>query len=234
MSGSNVTQWKDLVSNITFTPVVSNLVTYNATGLNSKPIVSFPGSTNAWLRAYNNVGLTNATRYFYYFVVFKYTQISNNDCLFGLVDRTSTPLNNLLFYLNVYNPNTIVNNPNSFSADMAVNFISASANNNILCLMLEYNGTNMNQKIRYNGIQSNQVTTNLLATHTSANTTFGIGDSTYGNIFRGSMSEILMYTPSSALTSTQIQQVEGYLAWKWGINTSLPSTHLYYSSAPTI
>lgn len=30
------------------------------------------------------------------------------------------------------------------------------------------------------------------------------------------------------------QKVEGYLAWKWGLQTSLPIDHLYYSLPPTV
>jgi hypothetical protein len=39
----------------------------------------------------------------------------------------------------------------------------------------------------------------------------------------GNIGEVLVYT--SALTQLQRQQIEGYLAWKWGLETSLPSTH---------
>jgi len=33
---------------------------------------------------------------------------------------------------------------------------------------------------------------------------------------------------STLLTTSQRQQIEGYLAWKWGLQTTLPSTHPYY------
>jgi hypothetical protein len=35
-----------------------------------------------------------------------------------------------------------------------------------------------------------------------------------------------------ALTDQAIYQIEGYLAWKWGLNTSLPTTHPYYKIRP--
>ena len=35
---------------------------------------------------------------------------------------------------------------------------------------------------------------------------------------------------SSVLTTTDRQKVEGYLAWKWGFNSSLPPSHPYYSA----
>ncbi len=37
--------------------------------------------------------------------------------------------------------------------------------------------------------------------------------------------EVIIY--SAALTASQVQQVEGYLAWKWGLVANLPSNHPY-------
>jgi hypothetical protein len=46
----------------------------------------------------------------------------------------------------------------------------------------------------------------------------------------GDYFEILFYT--RALSSQERQQIEGYLAEKWGLKSSLPSTHLYRSFPP--
>ena len=46
----------------------------------------------------------------------------------------------------------------------------------------------------------------------------------------GYISEVLVY--NSVLTTAQRQQVEGYLAWKWGLQASLPSTHPFYATVP--
>jgi hypothetical protein len=48
--------------------------------------------------------------------------------------------------------------------------------------------------------------------------------------FTGTFSEILIY--NTALTGTQRQEIEGYLAWKWGLQIQLPSSHPYRNSAP--
>jgi hypothetical protein len=52
-----------------------------------------------------------------------------------------------------------------------------------------------------------------------------IGTSTYNTSdgFNGYLSEIIIYT--SAITTTQRQTVESYLAQKWGLQGSLPRTH---------
>ena len=54
----------------------------------------------------------------------------------------------------------------------------------------------------------------------------------YGD-FNGNfdIAEILVYT--NPLSATARQKVEGYLAWKWGLQASLPSSHPYSKYAPT-
>ena len=49
--------------------------------------------------------------------------------------------------------------------------------------------------------------------------------------FNGPMFEMIIF--NTVLTTAQRQQVEGYLAWKWGTQASLPGGHLYASAAPT-
>lgn len=58
-----------------------------------------------------------------------------------------------------------------------------------------------------------------------------LGDiNTIQNPYNGFMSEILLY--SNAVDTPFRQKVEGYLAWKWGIQSSLPVSHPYYSAPP--
>jgi sugar lactone lactonase YvrE len=60
----------------------------------------------------------------------------------------------------------------------------------------------------------------------------GLGNSTAPatDYFSGTMYEIIVYNTSLNITDRQL--IEGYLAWKWGIQTSLPANHPYYSAAP--
>jgi len=46
----------------------------------------------------------------------------------------------------------------------------------------------------------------------------------------GFIGEVIYY--SNSLTTAQIQQVEGYLAWKWNLVGNLPSTHPFKNSPP--
>lgn len=50
--------------------------------------------------------------------------------------------------------------------------------------------------------------------------------------FDGAVYEIVIL--DSAISDADRQKMEGYLAWKWGLEASLPVDHLYYSAAPTV
>jgi hypothetical protein len=62
-----------------------------------------------------------------------------------------------------------------------------------------------------------------------ANTTthLGVDTTTTGYYYNGFVMEILFY--NSVFTTSQRQQVEGYLAHKWGLTTPIPSTHPFKS-----
>lgn len=73
---------------------------------------------------------------------------------------------------------------------------------------------------------------NVANSYTQTQTTFGynIGNSNVaaGTQYTGTINEIVVY--NTLLSLSQRQQVEGYLAWKWGLQGSLPATHPYKSS----
>jgi hypothetical protein len=71
------------------------------------------------------------------------------------------------------------------------------------------------------------------STGTFASTKYGIGNQANptSEYWNGAIGEVLVY--NVALTDTQRQKVEGYLAWKWGLQGSLPAGHPYKSAAPT-
>ena len=55
-------------------------------------------------------------------------------------------------------------------------------------------------------------------------------DRNNGGRFNGHVAEVIAY--NTALTSNQREQVEGYLAWKWGINSVFPIQYTYYNAPP--
>jgi hypothetical protein len=59
------------------------------------------------------------------------------------------------------------------------------------------------------------------------------GDYEHGSGFYpvgGYVCEVIVYNYS--LTIQEVNKVEGYLAWKWGLQTSLPTNHPYYTAPP--
>lgn len=56
----------------------------------------------------------------------------------------------------------------------------------------------------------------------------GLTATTYSEYSAGNFMELLLY--NSGVTQADRQLIEGYLAWKWGLQSSLPATHPYRSS----
>ena len=79
-------------------------------------------------------------------------------------------------------------------------------------------------------IATNSNTTNLNA---NSNIGFAIGrfSGNYYN-FAGRINELVVF--NFEINDDTYQKVEGYLAWKWGTEASLPITHPYYAAAPTV
>lgn len=81
-----------------------------------------------------------------------------------------------------------------------------------------------------NGISS-------LTASTACNTTMNVNITCVGGTtgisyenHHGWIAEVLVYF--SSLSYSNIQKIEGYLAWKWGLQRKLPLTHPWYSIAP--
>jgi hypothetical protein len=53
-----------------------------------------------------------------------------------------------------------------------------------------------------------------------------------GYFLNGNVAEIIAYKDAHIDKATR-ETIEGYLAWKWGLQSKLPDTHSYKSSAPT-
>jgi hypothetical protein len=61
-----------------------------------------------------------------------------------------------------------------------------------------------------------------------------VGNATAGGALgtQGDIAEILFTNTNPALTDKE--KIEGYLAYKWGLQASLPSDHPYKSNAPQL
>jgi len=100
---------------------------------------------------------------------------------------------------------------------------------NSICLMAAVNSATVASNVlTLNGIQQSLDVSNIAASFSSGSYTQYLGGGSSGTKGNWDCCEMLFY--STDITASQRQQVEGYLAWKWGI--TLPSTHPYYKIIP--
>lgn len=83
----------------------------------------------------------------------------------------------------------------------------------------------------WNGTNVSNVTANNGGTTSTAynNASIGIGRNNSDDYDLG---EIIVF--QQELSVSDRQKIEGYLAWKWGLQANLPSAHPYKSSAPAV
>jgi hypothetical protein len=58
------------------------------------------------------------------------------------------------------------------------------------------------------------------------------GTTASGYFLDGKVAEIVSYSNTTDMTDPQREKIEGYLAWKWGIQSSLPGGHRYINGPP--
>jgi len=78
---------------------------------------------------------------------------------------------------------------------------------------------------------TSNTTTMSAALSTNPSSAVTIADSRNANLTDGKIQEIIIYP--SAISTTAFQQAEGYMAWKWGLKDSLPSSHPYKLFPPS-
>ena len=64
----------------------------------------------------------------------------------------------------------------------------------------------------------------------SGTTYFTFSSSFFSRFFIGNIAEFIFYP--GGVSNPDRQQIEGYLAWKWGLQASLPGSHPYLAAAP--
>ena len=98
-------------------------------------------------------------------------------------------------------------------------------------LLLEWSIGNNNNYIRRFG--SNIANTTVGTWNLPNNSNIIIGNSNgfdFSNRFKGYIGELIMF--NRQLNNNDTQQIEGYLAWKWGLQFFLASNHAYKNSPP--
>ena len=246
-AGQSVACWKDKIRNISVTDTgISGRASVAPTavsggGLLFNNVSSSPTSTTQSLGAYLT-GATNQTAFLFRMptktmtIVTVSLPLSNNGyrriCLMGSYPFSGGPPNFVI------GPQMGASEGGSGAADLnsamtawGQNFSTLSGYNSNTVLRIDTMIMSNTGSWFTNGT-SNTIGTN--PTYTSANSNYPVNfiyfagySSTIdgGRSFNGTIYETILY--SRGLTTNERQQVEGYLAHKWGLSTSLPAAHLY-------
>ena len=219
-SGSNLQRWanKATSSGIFTQAGTADRLTY--TSSNGYPLVSFnsDGSTsNAWMTT--SLSLTANTSFLQVITPITYTSgtwsfywswqwTSAGNRLPGL--RSSNVNNDLQPYIT-----WVGNNNNRIPITNGTSYLS----------FVEFTGGGANTRYSINGNTPSAGT--IAASNVNSSVFILGGDGNAGATVWGKyyLSEMIMY--SNVLTTSQREQIEGYLAWKWGLTTSLPNGHPY-------
>jgi len=212
---SNVTVWGDKANGSNAT--ANTPIAYASNGLGTGyPALTFTGSQ--WLLGNTSVTGTGLT-------IFSVFNMSNSSA--GIVGRivalAATGANdyNTTSYVFVGRKNgvTAVGPYRNGTAPAAtVSYSTPTLNTTYFDGTNAYTSTNGGTPVTAASSGSFAVTAYAIGNNTNT------GDVPNGP-FNGYISEILVY--NATLTASQRQQVEGYLAWKWGLSSSLPTTQSF-------
>jgi hypothetical protein len=219
LSGSNVTQWNDKSGNgVNLTAASSNPV-YQSNQINGLPGLVFSGS-NRLTTSYTYATQTTA------FIVYT-TSVTNNDA--RLIDINGNGYGNIgIWYAPGYSPPTVTEcglwvGGSNFPQQGI--YTTRAPETGVRAYSILFNGTS--SQIWRNGSQETLNATGAGFAGTANGTSISIGGSSTTGSFIGTIGEVLLFKAN--LTTAQRQQVEGYLARKWGLSSNLPATHLYRS-----
>jgi hypothetical protein len=234
-SGSNIARWLDksgfqnhLATN---SSNQGSWPTYTSNTLNGKPVVSFSGA--GMLGPY---APTSPTQPQTMFVVARPSALSGNRVLVQCPTLYDQPQGNLgmaiilpswasynWMYSGFYGENNGVSNALTASTTRT-DIIAGSWKPSSMTIAV--NGTEY-------GFSS--TTPGALGTKALTNSKMVIGggwyypENYYRDFYSGYIAEILIFP--SFLSSADRQRIEGYLAWKWGLQSQLPALHPYSNAS---
>jgi hypothetical protein len=209
-----------------FNPCGGGTVTYGNRTLNSIPIIS--GITrSSFLRSATGIAAAAGTKGFFAVIsLSNYTSLTylhTSTAAAGL--NVAIPGSTQQLYVGAagVRNNIITNGISSFLANSNV-IISAINSYPTLSNVVTANGSEV-------GLPTPNTTGNLQGNNYLSGTgTISIGEGSDAGATI-TVAELIVYD-NTEITTTQRQLIEGYLAWKWGLQAQLPPSHPYASGAP--
>ena len=229
LSGTSVTQWNDLSGNNRHVSQSSagSQPTYNSTGSDGKGTITFDGSNDIlFTAACGASGLTSVSM----ITVFRMVSFPVKEQMIMGIGATGTQGTVRAFYKD----NTTPLRFSGWGADVsATTYTYETGSFNIFEVWNTQLATPNNLNLGKNGEFETKSTSNNLQTTADG---FSIGSlrgglvaNYYTNV---EVAEIIVLY--SAVDTTNRQLIEGYLAWKWGLEANLPADHPYKNSPPYV
>lgn len=225
-SGNVVTQWRDKSGLGNTTTAIGGSPTYSSNQINLN------GSSTYLAGPYVNT-TTTLTAFVVATVNFS---LGNYGAYYRLLSVGSTAAND---YNNVAYAAAILHEPNSTNIggyrNGAQNYVSVTTNTPFL-LVQQYNGSTaqlyLNGTTSASAGSSGSFSTSSYSIGRDVGNTDGTPPVYAYTYWPGSIREVILFNGS--LTQLERQQVEGYLASKWGLLSSLPASHPYKSTPPAM
>jgi len=213
--------------------VVSGSIKYNGLNALQFPVgtelgftAAIPNQPRAWFAVFKQTTQVTVSgpNYTQYFAIINQTQGSGQDSAFGPGIPTNTGTSSYVLSEGPSgNPNGVQTGylvPNGYNTLKQYAWINSSASTS--SNFQTVNGTDY--------LSAGTPAANYTATaYRTDSVTYTINTYWYNNSC--DLCEIIMY--NTEMSVPQRQQVEGYLAWKWGIQSNLVSTHPFYKLPPS-
>jgi len=222
-NGAAVPTWFDKSGNYAVLSMTGS-PTYVSNIANGNGAISFNGSQ------YGTVGIPTGTfiTALDVFVVYKFT--GSAPTYTYIFDRSSAPPNSGLGTMSNFNGAVSVAN-NAGTATYVSQFNTTLSIMN--CRISQASQATSFYQQYSNGTLQNVVSGSPAAGFTPYDSSpqFSVGSARATTNFTGHLCEIAVF--NVFLNTSQRQSVEGYLAWKWGLQGSLPGGHPYAAAAPS-
>ena len=221
VSGSNVTGWNDTSGTSNHFTASGGIIKYGGTGqINNRPAIHFTTGSPTFTRLSRTFQLSSSAQVLSLFIILQQTGISSagsNSIIFASSNATvnsfsllTNSSSNLIANIGGTDRNT---NSNIVNSPVLVSVIFGRSPNAVYI-----NGTIPSAGVSNFALGS--LSLNGLPTWSIS-----------GTAFLGYIGEIISYP--SALSILNQQKVEGYLAWKWGIQSELTPQSLWKYTPPT-
>ena len=229
-SSGSVLNWTDKANGYVFSPINNNnpIIGIQQNGKNT---LAFNGSSQCLLGDTNATNFAIGTNSYALFVVAKYNVGASG----GLYNKSISSGTNGRIIMNKDGSGLALIYTHPGGLQQISGFTDAGYN--IFCFIINrktplndssyINGTNQYSSTPTDGttIYSN---TNpmLIGAYNSAT------PSTPTNFLAGNIAEIIAYSRNTNIIQSERELIEGYLAWKWGIQARLPALHPYRNVSP--